>query len=159
MEFRNANLDDIFKLADLRVKMINEEKPYSDDYNKTISDNTVCFLEQCLQNDSVDIIVAVTNGDIIAMGCVNYFLYPPNDWCPNGKTAYIGNVYTDISYRKNGIATKILNLLVEKAKCRSCQRILLDTSDMGKTIYQKFGFEYAPTTMKYFPFGIIPEEL
>ncbi len=157
MEFRNADFDDISQLAALRVKMINEEKPYSDAYNKTIFDNTISFFEQCLQNDSIDIIVAISKSDMIAMGCVNYFLYPPNDWCPNGKTAYIGNVYTDIPYRKNGIATKILNVLVEKAKYRNCQRILLDTSDMGKNIYEKFGFEYTLTTMKYFPFRIIPE--
>ena len=56
MEFRNANLDDITELADLRVKMINEEKSYRDEYNQTLFDNTICFLEQCLQNDSIDII-------------------------------------------------------------------------------------------------------
>lgn len=62
---------------------------------------------------------------IIAMGCINYFVLPPNDWCPFGKTAYVGNLYTIPQYRRNGIAKEILTRLVEDAKERSCERMLI----------------------------------
>ena len=157
MNYRNAVLNDIPKLSELRVYMLNDEKTYSNKFNKLLLDNTEQFLIDGFENKNIDIIVALDNHEIIAMGCVNYFCFPPNDWCPSGKTAYIGNMFTCIDYRKRGIATKILNLLVEKAKNRNCERILLNTSEMGKELYKNIGFDFSPTAMAFFPFGIIPD--
>ncbi len=157
MNYRNAVLNDIPKLSELRVYMLNEEKTYSSKFNKLLFDNTEKFLIDGLENQNLDIIVALDNDEIIAMGCANYFCLPPNDWCPSGKTAYIGNMFTCIDYRKRGIATKLLKLLVEKAKDRNCERILLNTSGMGKELYRNIGFDFSPTAMALFPFGIIPD--
>ena len=83
------------------------------------------------------------------MGGISFFNLPPNDWCPDGKTAYIGNMFTLTDYRKQGIATKILSLLVEEAETLGCERILLNPTDMGKPVYGKYGFELANKNKLY----------
>ena len=82
---------------------------------------------------------------------------PPNDWCPRGRTAYLGNMFTSRDYRRKGLASQILNLLVQKAKSKKCERILLNTNDMGKELYKKMGFDFSSTAMALYPFGIINE--
>ena len=157
MDFRKAHLGDISELSELRILMLNEEKEYNNKFNSLLFDNTLEYLKTGIINGDIDIYVAEELDEIVGMGCINYFSLPPNDWCPSGKTAYIGNMYTKITFRRKGIANKIIGLLVEQAKNRKCERILLNTSDEGKDLYLKCGFDYSPTAMAMYPFGIIPE--
>ena len=90
------------------------------------------------------------------MGCISYFTLPPNDWCPSGKTAYVGNLYTTPPFRRNGIAKEIIKLLIDDAKERSCERILLNTSELGEPLYKEIGFDFSPTAMAYYPFRTNP---
>ncbi len=50
------------------------------------------------------------------------------------------NMYTNPLYRRKGIAYKTLKLLVADAKERGVTAISLEATDMGKPLYEKFGF-------------------
>ena len=50
------------------------------------------------------------------------------------------NMYTKPKYRRKGIATKTLDLLVKDAKQRGITAILLEATAMGKLLYEKYGF-------------------
>ncbi len=50
------------------------------------------------------------------------------------------NMYTKPEYRRKGIALKTLNLLVEDAKSRGITAISLEATDMGRPLYEKYGF-------------------
>jgi GNAT superfamily N-acetyltransferase len=157
MELRKAILSDAEALSRLRADMIREEDNYSKAYLDMIYSNTKHYIENGLADRSYTAWVAEDSGNIIAMGGVTYYTLPPNDWCLSGKTAYIGNVYTLPAFRRQGIATRLLALLIDEAKDNLCQRILLNASDMGRPLYKKFGFSGSPTAMAMYPFGIIPE--
>jgi len=158
MEYWKATLEDIGILARLRVDMLCELNNYSDSLKSLIRGNTETYMINGLRDGSLICWVASESGRITAMGCVNFFSLPPNDWCPNGKTAYIGNMYTLPAFRGQGLGSGILERLIGEAKARDCQRILLHTSDMGRPLYEKHGFQAAPTAMALFPFGIIPSD-
>jgi GNAT superfamily N-acetyltransferase len=156
LEYRKANFSDANQLAQLRVAMLNENTLYSENFNTTIFNNTNQYIINGLSDNSVISFIALENKLIVAMGCVNFFNLPPNDWCPNGKTAYIGNMFTLPNYRKQGIATRLLALIIGEAKDNKCERILLNTTKMGRTLYEKHGFEMSSTAMAFYPSGIIP---
>lgn len=156
IEYRKAELSDIEILTQMRISMLCDETDYSDELKSLLRNNTIQFIKSGFTEQSFVSWVAVTDNRIVSMGGVNFFSLPPNDWCPNGKTAYIGNMYTLPDHRHQGIATCILTRLVDEAKNRDCQRILLHTSDMGRPLYEKFGFDASPSAMAFFPFGIIP---
>lgn len=156
MEYRKAILSDADTLANLRIDMLCEEGSLSSGQKALIENNTKQFFLNGLTDNSVIGWVAVDNQRIVCMGCVNFFSFPPNDWCPNGKTAYVGNMYTLPDFRGRGIASNVLSSLIGEAKARECQRILLHTTDMGRHLYEKVGFEDSPTAMAFFPFGISP---
>ena len=70
--------------------------------------------------------------------------------CPTGKVTYISNMFTYPEYRKHGIATKLFALTVEEAKKQGCIKILLNATDMGRPLYEKFGFKDTANDMVYY---------
>ena len=50
------------------------------------------------------------------------------------------NMYTRPEYRRKGIAAKTLDLLVQDAKSRGITAISLEATDMGRKLYEKYGF-------------------
>ena len=155
-EDRKANISDINVLSQMRVSMLCNGTDYNDEFKFKLYNNTKSFITDGFEDKSFITWVASQNNEIIAMGGLTYYVLPPNDWCPSGRTAYIGNMYTIPDYRRKGIATKLLSLLVDEAKENCCERIFIAT-DMGKPLYEKYGFVNSNTAMAYYPFGIIPK--
>lgn len=58
----------------------------------------------------------------------------------SGSTCYLMNVYTCDGYRRMGIASRILDRLIEDAKKEGITCIDLSATEMGKPMYMKKGF-------------------
>ena len=157
LSYRKAAGTDIAALTQMRVAMLCEDEAYSEEFRTLIAAQTAQFLADGLRNGSFSAWVAVDTGDTpVAMGGMSFYLFPPNDWCPSGRTAYISCMYTRPEYRRQGIAACLLAQLLAEAKERQYERLLLNATDKGRGLYEKFGFEASPTAMAHFPFGIIP---
>ncbi len=50
------------------------------------------------------------------------------------------NMYTKPEYRRKGIAYKTLDILVEESKAKGISAISLEATDMGRPLYEKYGF-------------------
>lgn len=50
------------------------------------------------------------------------------------------NMYTAPEYRRQGIAYHTLDLLVKAAKEQGVTQIALEATDMGRPLYEKYGF-------------------
>lgn len=50
------------------------------------------------------------------------------------------NMYTHPDYRRRGIAYKMLDILVNEAKSKGINAISLETTEMGRPVYEKYGF-------------------
>lgn len=151
LAYRKATLSDVRDLAELRVAMLCDGTDQTDGFRQTLRNNTERYITMGLSGGSYVTWVAEDGGLIIAMVGVTFFSLPPNDWCPDGKTAYIGNMYTLPEYRWRGIATRLLELIVGEATKGGCERILLHTTEMGRPIYEKFGFSDSESAMAYYP--------
>ena len=68
---------------------------------------------------------------------MTYFRVMPTYHNPSGEKAYIMNMYTSPEYRRQGIAYKTLDLLVQDAKSRGIDAISLEATDMGRPLYEK----------------------
>ena len=86
----------------------------------------------------------------VALGVICFFDLPPTGFCLTGKTAYVSNMYTLPAYRKNGIAGKIVKLLMEEAEGSGVERVLLKPTAQGKPLYQEYGFQQWKDAMVYF---------
>ena len=73
-------------------------------------------------------------------GGVSYYRVMPTYHNPTGRKAYIMNMFTDPVYRRRGVALRTLDLLVRDAKSRGVTAIALEATEMGRPLYEKYGF-------------------
>ena len=93
-----------------------------------------------LAEDTHLAILVVEKGRLIGAGGVSFYQVMPTYHNPSGKKAYIMNMYTDPDHRRQGIAYKTLDILVQASKERGIHQITLEATDMGKSLYEKYGF-------------------
>lgn len=85
---------------------------------------------------------------VVGAGGVSFFQVMPTVHNPSGNKAYIMNMYTHPDYRRRGVALKALDLLVQEAKRRGVTAISLEATEMGRPLYEKYGFVAMPHEME-----------
>ena len=55
-----------------------------------------------------------------------------------------------IKYRKSGMASKLFELIVQEAESLGCTEVFLNATEMGRPIYEKFGFTDIQNDMVYY---------
>ena len=140
-ETRLATLEDIPALLEMRMEFLGEANAVADEALAGMLRMTnEEFLREGLADDSFVQVVALDGNTIAATGSASFYRLPPNKGCPNGRCAYVGNMYTRPAYRRRGLAESILTQLLAEAKARNCRKIMLHATEMGRPLYRKLGF-------------------
>lgn len=84
----------------------------------------------------------------IGAGGVSFYQVMPTRDVPDGRKAYIMNLYTAPEYRRQGIAGYTLKLLVDEARRRGIYHISLEATEAGRPLYEKFGFRKMENEME-----------
>ena len=137
MNYRRANEKDVPTLVELRKLQLTEEGIAS---SSNIDVELYDYFLENIVNDSFISWVAIEDDVIIATSGLCFYQLPPSFSNSTGKIAYITNMYTKNVYRCKGIASKLLELVVDEAKKRNYKIIRLHSSIKGKSIYEKLGF-------------------
>jgi len=141
MEFRKAEVGDIPALLVMRMEFLGEANAVADDaLADTLRAANEDFLREGIADGSFVQWIATDGNAIAATGSASFYCLPPNKGCPNGRCAYIGNMYTRPAHRRCGLAEDILTRLLAEAKSRDCRKIMLHATEMGKPLYRKLGF-------------------
>ena len=91
----------------------------------------------------------VFDGDTwIGAGGVSFYRIMPTYHNPSGRRAYLMNIYTRPDYRRRGIARHMVDLLVGEARQRGITAISLEATDMGRPLYEAYGFVQMPSEME-----------
>ena len=91
----------------------------------------------------------VFDGDTwIGAGGVSFYRIMPTYHNPSGRRAYLMNIYTHPDYRRRGIARHMVDLLVGEARQRGITAISLEATDMGRPLYEDYGFVQMPAEME-----------
>ena len=156
MTFEKANADDIKDLTELRLEYLTEDYGgLSQEQTALIADSLPDYFRRHLNND---LFAFVCRSGNITAGCC--FLYvsekPANPTFINGRTGTVLNVYTRPQFRRQGIAGKLIKMLIAEAKALSLDYVELKSTDSGYSLYKSLGFEDAVS--KYHNMKIIIDE-
>lgn len=91
---------------------------------------------------------AELDGKAVACGsiCLQKELPSPDN--PSGRCAYLMNMYTRPAYRGQGIASAVVDWVVHQARCAGAEKIYLETTPVGRAVYERAGFVDMSDMMK-----------
>ncbi len=80
-------------------------------------------------------------GQAVASGGLVIDQHPPGPGNLSGKTGYIMNVVTLPDHRRQGLARRLMDVMLAWLAERGIEQVTLHASDMGRPLYQGLGFE------------------
>lgn len=140
-EYKRATIEDIEELVRTRMIVLRAANKLSDDVDMSmVEQESYAYYKKALETEEHIAYLVYDNGMFIGAGGVSFYRVMPTYHNPTGKKAYIMNMYTAPEYRRKGIAFHTLDLLVKDAKKRGASQIALEATDMGRPLYDKYGF-------------------
>lgn len=100
------------------------------------------YIDQARQTLEFQAFVVEVAGRIVGSASCQRFagLYPLILKPEHRNYGYIWGVYVEFAYRKQGIATCLMQRAIDYLKSIGCTQALLNASPMGKPIYERLGF-------------------
>ncbi len=139
MEIIIADEKDIDLMMSSRLEMLKEVNSLDADYKYSesfVEESRRFFLE-----GNQTTVLALEGERVIGCATMCYFMIMPTFSHPTGKRAHLMNVYTAKEYRGQGIGKKMVNMLIDDAWNQCATEISLDTTEAGRPLYEKCGFE------------------
>ncbi len=138
MKYYRAKLHHCEELTSLRLAMRKERDNTFDEASLRLE--TLYFFERNIKNGAHVAFVAEDGGCLVATVGLSLFEMPPTDKLINGRVAKLMNMYTVPEYRRLGIAKKLLEMAISFARENGYYKIMLNSSPMGKALYEQAGF-------------------
>lgn len=140
-EYKRATMEDMKELVRTRIIVLRAANKWSDDVDMSlVEQETYAYYKRALETGEHIAYLVYDNGTFIGAGGVSFYQVMPTYHNPTGKKAYIMNMYTAPEYRRQGIAFCTLDLLVKVVKEQGVSQIALEATDMGRPLYEKYGF-------------------
>lgn len=140
-QYKKADISDIDTLTQMRIHVLRAANKLSASVDMSaVEQETYNYYKEALPSNEHIAYLVLDSKEVVGTGGVSFYKVMPTYHNVTGTKAYIMNMYTHPNYRRNGIAFKTLGLLVSEAKARGVSFISLEATDMGKPLYEKFGF-------------------
>ncbi len=138
IQFIKAGASDLDLCMTIRLEMLLEVNslPAGYKYNESFIKDTRKYFEHGDQTS----VLALDGKNPVGCASISYISIMPTFSHPTGKRAHLMNVYVNSNYRRQGIAKKLVSMLIKEARERGCTEISLDATDKGRPVYDTLGF-------------------
>ncbi|RZT02170.1 GNAT family N-acetyltransferase [Cuneatibacter caecimuris] len=149
LTYKKATLEDIEVLTTTRVEVLRAANKLPRDADMSeVEKQSYIYYQKALENGTHIAYLVFDEKHFAGAGGVSFYQVMPTYHNPSGNRAYIMNMYTAPQYRRRGVAYKTLDLLVKDIKDRGITYISLEATDMGRLLYEKYGFVKMVDEMK-----------
>ena len=142
MIVRTTTEKDMELLVQLRMKFLlnqNEEETIKD--QGQLIKNLHVYFEKAIMRNEFIAVVAEEDGKAVSTAFLSIAERPPRPGSSSNRVGTIYSVYTYPEYRRRGISTKVLQLLLQEAKKNNVATVDLNATAEGKPLYEKLGFK------------------
>ena len=147
IHIRSASQNDLKVLRTFEQGVIKAERPY--DVTLDADPITYYDLGELIQNDNALVVVAETNGTVIASGFA--LVKPAKHYLDHDHFAYLGFMYTRPEYRGKGVNARIVERLKQWSFAKGLKEIRLTVYNDNQSAikaYEKVGFKKHIITMR-----------
>lgn len=139
--YKRATIADIGELVRTRIIELRAANRLPEETDMSqVERESYAYYRHALEEGSHIAYLVYDNDKFIGAGGVSFYQVMPTYHNPSGRKAYIMNMYTDPAYRRKGIAMQTLDLLVNTVRDMGMVHISLEATDMGRPLYEKYGF-------------------
>lgn len=138
IEYRMAAQQDKELLMNSRLEMLREVNALPETYE--FDAEFIRESREYFENGQQITILAQERGIVIGCATLCYLRMMPTFSHPTGKRAHLMNVYVREQYRRQGIAAKMVEMLIREATARGVTEISLDATQQGRLLYERMGF-------------------
>jgi GNAT superfamily N-acetyltransferase len=146
IEFRKLGKNDLDEFIRIRIGQLREEGA-TEDYD--LKPALLDYYNRHMEDGTFVSYIAVDGDKIVGTSGMSFVEKPPYFGCPSGKLGLLSSMYTDNNYRRQGIAKKLLSMVVDEARVYGCGVVQITASDMGVLLYSDFGFVKNGNFMQY----------
>lgn len=93
----------------------------------------------------IDCYLAMEDGKVIGGCAVSVQRVLPSYRNRTGMHAHLHNMFVESEYRRGGIATALLEFIIDTYRKKGVSRFELHASEMGKSLYERLGFVKSDT--------------
>jgi GNAT superfamily N-acetyltransferase len=142
IDFRTATTDDCAVILHHRRSMFEDmQEGTAEDLDRMI-EATAPWLAQALADGSYRGWLAHdAQGRVVAGGGILASSWPAGPRDPLTRRAIILNVYTEPEARRQGIASRLMLLMIQWLKDQGFSSVALHASDAGRHLYETLGFQ------------------
>ncbi len=146
--YRLATPGDIDALVAMRCDFLREAVPEAP-LDEPVIQNMRAYFRDSLPAGSFIAHLALSGQRIVATSGLVIHAHPPTRRNPTGKLAYVMNMYTLPDFRRRGIATRLLEQLIESARRAQSGRVCLHALAGSRSLYEKCGFSAVKSEMRF----------
>lgn len=137
IQFRQLTEKDLPSLLELYIQLDKNNKDLT-------SQDSMAVWKEISKNPNIKYFGAIDrdNGDKVVSTCFTMII--PNLTANGRSICFLENVVTDASYRKQGLARKVIEMAIEDAKACNCYKVILQSNckrTEAHRFYEKLGFD------------------
>lgn len=143
MRFGKAEEKDLQELVRLRLAYLEEDfGSLSDEQRGQVEETLPDYLRRRLNRELL--VYTAREEEICACVWLLAVEKPASPAFPSGRTGFVMNVYTAPHCRRQGVATRLLRMMLEEAREMGMDVVELKATDAGYPVYRKIGFTDTP---------------
>ena len=146
VKFKKLSMDELDTFIEMRINQLKEEGATEDVDLKPALYN---YYTKHLADGTFVSWLAIDENRIVGTSGMSFVEKPPYFGCSTGKIGLLSSMYTVKEYRRQGIARKLLSMVINEAREYGCKIVQITASDMGVLLYSDFGFVKNNNFMQY----------
>jgi GNAT superfamily N-acetyltransferase len=143
IHYREATADDGETFGLLRWAMQSERHPEQSPTGEQVAEYYAAFgayIRNGIIRRTMRGWLAEADGQAVGSAILLIWQMPPIMTDPLRKRGYVSSVYIAPQVRRQGIGRHLMGLLIAAAREEGIHRVILNTSDMGRPLYEGLGF-------------------
>ncbi len=143
---KRASKEDAEKVIANRKAFITEvmNREASDEFMKATTE----YFHNNINSETVLCYIATHENQIVASVVTTLAHVIPKTYNISGKIGYVYNVYTLPNYRRQGLATKLLQEVISEVRKLGVGELYLNATEDGRPVYEKLGFKLLENEMR-----------
>jgi GNAT superfamily N-acetyltransferase len=107
-----------------------------------IEERTLEWIRRKLSSgELVGLMAKTEEGQVAGSGCIWIREQPPLPISRFLEVPYLMSLYTEREFRRRGVASLIIETVISWCRAYGYDRVNLDASEAGKSLYENFGFK------------------